>query len=493
MNFKNAILSIVFVVVANVYGNVIDIIDFDRVSGGGEVIGNSVSFKYAYEGETIILKIRPPEGVVVDKCYNMPWNATFADNTFSWTPDHQQSGSYSIAFSGNNPSSLITDPNSIPYGSILIIVYNSMFAIPINKQFQYMFSSVDPDEDLVELTVENLPEGATFEGGKYTPKLFTWTPSVSQAGVHEMVIKATDYNSSSYPLPVSQKISFMVSNEPNKVLGDLNSDGLVNLVDFGLFTSNWLEGVFNLNDYLLYASEMEGGRYFDGVDDYIEIPDSNSFDITNNLSICIWVKLGEERRNTYFQKVVIKPYVSVSDPWELFTIDLGNRSNTPRFIITDGNVSGLSAVAAKSSIIFNVNEWHHISGVYDGKKAYLYVDGNLESSVERSLQIGKNSMPIYIGAREKVNLFNGTLQKMKIYNYPLTGDDIKNIYNKEKSVVDPEVVVDPNTIIDPNSVFAPYLPKMSISIGSFDSQPNELISLEILSNIIYEMWLSKQE
>ena len=42
--------------------------------------------------------------------------------------------------------------------------------------------------------------------------------------------------------------------------------------------------------------------------------------------------------------------------------------------------------------------WHHVAGVYDGRRVRLFVDGELAAEVERSGRRLPNGLPLVIGA-----------------------------------------------------------------------------------------------
>jgi hypothetical protein len=59
-----------------------------------------------------------------------------------------------------------------------------------------------------------------------------------------------------------------------------------------------------------------GELLFDGADDYAEVPDSDSLDLDNELSISVWVCLnacGDD-----WPKIVIKPHSDYNDPYETY-------------------------------------------------------------------------------------------------------------------------------------------------------------------------------
>lgn len=166
--------------------------------------------------------------------------------------------------------------------------------------------------------------------------------------------------------------------------------------------------------------------YFDGEDHFIEISDSPALDIQNEITLSARIKLSSYSND--WPKLIIKPYQSTADPWELYCLDLGSNGNTPRMIITDGIPNGYGAVAVDSSCTLSLNEWYHIAGTYDGSQLSLYVNGNLIDTQPANFDIGTNDMPLAIGGRLGANSFNGFIDNVQIYDRALDSDEVLQLY-----------------------------------------------------------------
>jgi len=167
-----------------------------------------------------------------------------------------------------------------------------------------------------------------------------------------------------------------------------------------------------------------------GYGDYVEVADSGSLDIESQISLSVWVKL---KGYSSWPKIIIKPYQTYADPWELYAIDLRGSGDTPRFrfILTDGIPGGNSAILVHNSTI-SLNQWYHIVGTYNGNTANLYIDGNLITSQSADFDIGINNMPLGIGARLGMDDVNGLIDDVMIYNRALTAAEVSSIYDIQK-------------------------------------------------------------
>jgi putative alpha-1,2-mannosidase len=82
------------------------------------------------------------------------------------------------------------------------------------------------------------------------------------------------------------------------------------------------------------------------------------------------------------------------------------------------------------------DKWHHIAGVCSGKTLYLYIDGLLAGTtvVETSANLSINNKWT-LGRNEEFpseRIFHGYMDKVKVYEEPLTADEIRTIVDNER-------------------------------------------------------------
>lgn len=113
---------------------------------------------------------------------------------------------------------------------------------------------------------------------------------------------------------------------------------------------------------------------------------------------------------------------------------------------TSGNkvVAGLyensnNQIQISSTMNINDNKWHQATMTYNGTALKLYIDGVYNNStngtgtnaiyyVEKAIAIGRD-------ADNPSNHFNGLIDEVKIYNYALSEDEIKQDYNQGATAV----------------------------------------------------------
>ena len=86
-----------------------------------------------------------------------------------------------------------------------------------------------------------------------------------------------------------------------------------------------------------------------------------------------------------------------------------------------------------SGEISDWTDWHHIIGVYDKREMKIYVDGIMKNSTTFTASIRNYSDTFFIGSIGNY-AFDGKLDEVKVFNYALTEDEIKQEYNQSKTV-----------------------------------------------------------
>lgn len=232
---KSVIITLIFLVmVVPLFGMNLVIKD---VQGGSEEM---IPFRKVDEGEAFsFVVVKSDPNILGDiTVLNMPDGSQFQNGIFSWTPGNEQSGLYTVSFSAVDSNSEIT------YIIIRIIVANTNFTIRYDRTFQRLFTAFDADDDPIEITVAGLPQGATFTGSQFSPKLFTWTPTKQQVGNHQMIVTATDFLLNSAPKQDTSLIQIKVSKLTRKERrADFNIDDKIDNADLGYFATNWMAGV----------------------------------------------------------------------------------------------------------------------------------------------------------------------------------------------------------------------------------------------------------
>ena len=155
---------------------------------------------------------------------------------------------------------------------------------------------------------------------------------------------------------------------------------------------------------------------FDGVDDYVEVPHSDSLNL-NVLTVVAWFKSTFE--GSWFWTIVAKyGYSSIKESWGLGWID----TNKLGFYIRDaeGTKDSVGAVAGEGLD----GEWHCLAGVASDTKVQFWMDGELKAEVSRTAGDIRNTRPVTI-AKHLDQCASEYVSLVLIYNRALSEDEIR--------------------------------------------------------------------
>ncbi len=178
-----------------------------------------------------------------------------------------------------------------------------------------------------------------------------------------------------------------------------------------------------------YDSANGGSLVFDGVDDYISIPDSTSWDVNNSgYSIAFW--MSPETNPSTSQRLISSwtsggywttPWILSFGPDRRIHYDAGNGTNN----------WGLNLSSAVSSVYLTLNTWNYINLIINPTTTSLYV--NLQNVHSKSSIASIPGQLVTIGWWGWDNLsssyFNGNIPQVSIYNRALTPQEIQQNFN----------------------------------------------------------------
>lgn len=274
----------------------------------------------------------------------------------------------------------------------------------------------------------DLQSTAIMFGKANTGTSYWYTGGIDNVRIYDYARSATqiawDYNRGA---PVAHwrldecqgAIAHDVSSNNNHGTINIASGGSQNTVgtcSSGNATEAWYngqEGVFN------------GSLSFDGTDDYIDLGNDSSIrDFTDQISVSAWAKYNAYGGGGQSYSVIAVK----GSPW---TFLLENYASKIRFRVT---VGGLDRNAADSEI-HELNRWYHFVGTYDGANIKIYKDGELVGTTPITGNLAVNDVTAKIGTYQGTNYnFNGQIDDVRIYNYALTQEQIKLLYNDNAAV-----------------------------------------------------------
>jgi hypothetical protein len=176
---------------------------------------------------------------------------------------------------------------------------------------------------------------------------------------------------------------------------------------------------------------------FDGVDDYVDCGDSNTFSFgdggrDSTFSISCWVYYNGDAG---WKGVVSKWDASATKKEYLFYLS----ANKLRILLGDSSSGGM--IGYESSGSFTLNTWQHVVMTYDGSSAVagltLYVDGSAIAVSDISsgsyTAMEDSDQPLWIGNGEDgagtLHPFDGNIDGVSIWSAELTSSNVNSIFN----------------------------------------------------------------
>ncbi len=167
---------------------------------------------------------------------------------------------------------------------------------------------------------------------------------------------------------------------------------------------------------------VDGGALtFDGSNDYVAVPSSDSLKITHGLTIAAWI-----RGDSWGTGIDVNPIVRKGDGtpvnYQLCVKDGRLKLSLDQYDADNDNLS---------STILQTDRWYHVAATWDGTNVHMYVDGSIDEQSPPYTHAGPLSTDdrsLYVGGRTCCDRFDGMLDDVRVYNYALDADDIAAIF-----------------------------------------------------------------
>jgi hypothetical protein len=174
------------------------------------------------------------------------------------------------------------------------------------------------------------------------------------------------------------------------------------------------------NDGVIHGANYTSGKYqyglaFDGLDDYVEIPDSPSLNGMDQLTVEAWIFMNESA-----QAVILSKWSA----GKAYQLDTFGSNNSPGIKIwtSQGQASLYSSLTPDNI----TNQWLFLVATYDGASLNLYINGKLVSTTQWSGSINADTGPLVIGAKSGDHSapFKGRIDEVKIDDKALSPYEI---------------------------------------------------------------------
>ena len=161
------------------------------------------------------------------------------------------------------------------------------------------------------------------------------------------------------------------------------------------------------------------GLSFDGLDDYVDCGKGESLNLTNAITVEVWMKTDIAKN---FQGLVDRKY-NDDGSWSLYL-----QNNGVAF------ATAIPGDRIKTVAVFDyTGAWHHIVATFSlsEEKQKIYIDGDFKAESTRSTALQEPTYPLNIGRARLPDLghyFNGTIDEVRIYSRALSEKEIKTLY-----------------------------------------------------------------
>ena len=157
-----------------------------------------------------------------------------------------------------------------------------------------------------------------------------------------------------------------------------------------------------------------------GQDNYIVIPNSDSMAL-EHVTMAAWVYL-----RSYTEDARILTQEVDGDPYSTYSIMMSGGGYTKfEFRISLDN----SRKRTPSIADVPLETWTHLAATYDGEKAVIYIDGEVEVEQAQSGTVLNNDNPLYIGASQywTPRFVDGMLDEVALFSVALDQDQIREL------------------------------------------------------------------
>lgn len=171
------------------------------------------------------------------------------------------------------------------------------------------------------------------------------------------------------------------------------------------------------------SGKVGGTLRFDGQGDYVQIKQNYRLNLYRQLTVACWIKVNAFDRQ--WQTIVCKGDTA----WRIQRTDNGTGIHFACNGLTSQDGWDWGSLVDGDTPV-NDGKWHHVAGVYDGRKMSLYIDGTLDASKKASGTIAGNKYHVRIGDNEEKpgRDWNGMIDDVRIYNCALTQPEIDALY-----------------------------------------------------------------
>lgn len=182
--------------------------------------------------------------------------------------------------------------------------------------------------------------------------------------------------------------------------------------------------------------------YFDGINDYIEIPDHSAinFAADEDFSVAVWVKVANAQNDMggHNNEILGKWNAQITSgyPYAIrYWNTLASPSNREKaFTLRYDSRSCNNNPIINSACLITTEIWHHLVFLKKGNQISFFQDGVLQESVTDNTSLScntRNNNPVYVGKRDTDRrYFTGYIDDISFYNRAISSTEIKMLFEE---------------------------------------------------------------
>ncbi|HEX5988995.1 MAG TPA: LamG-like jellyroll fold domain-containing protein [Solirubrobacterales bacterium] len=261
----------------------------------------------------------------------------------------------------------------------------------------------------VTFLVDGAPVGSEDTSSPYE---IQWASTGVANGSHKIAARARD---SASQTTTSSEVTVTVSNSaPPPPSGLVLAFGFEETAGTTANDASTSKNNGTINGPTSTASGKFGRALsFDGTNDRVDVPDSNSLDLTTGMTLEAWVK---PTTNVGWRTAILKE--RGSDLLYALYASNGSKPRTESFTGVENTAAGTTALP--------LNAWSHIASTYDGTNLRFYINGTLNATKVTSGAMPNTANPLRIGGNAVWGeYFSGLIDEVRIYNRALNETELK--------------------------------------------------------------------
>ncbi|MEM3488550.1 MAG: LamG-like jellyroll fold domain-containing protein, partial [Nitrososphaerota archaeon] len=201
----------------------------------------------------------------------------------------------------------------------------------------------------------------------------------------------------------------------------------------------------NNHGALINGPTWVDGKYgsaiaLDGIDDYVVVQDSPLLRV-QSFSICVWIYMTKRpyQHSPDVHCAMINKLHYIGPAAYGYKMDFEAPTATDDTLVVSIGTGSQQVFLIRYNSINDLTlyKWHHLAATYDGNIAKLYIDGQLKAtSGPMRYKISHDSTPLTFGHEYSVprmDVFQGLMDDVMIFNRALTNDEIISIYYSSPS------------------------------------------------------------